>query len=135
MELIDQEIEAYLTHLAVDRQVAASTQNQALSALVFLFNKMLIKRFKVEALRAKNSERLPLVLSKDEVRQVLNHISDPLLKLMSGLVYEAGLRVMEVCRLRVQDIDSRVGCGFLMRWLSNTPRPVVSLVGNIYSRE
>jgi integron integrase len=105
MELTDTEIEEYLTLLAVERRVAASTQNQALSALAFLFGKVLDRPFKVDALRAKRPERLPLVLSKEEVRKVLAGITDPVLGLLAGLMYGAGLRVMEACRLRVKDID------------------------------
>jgi integron integrase len=100
------EVTKFLTSLADDGQVAASTQNQALSALLFLYKDVL----EVELpwldgiVRARRPERLPVVLSRDEVRalfQRLNGVS----RLMASLLYGAGLRVLECCRLRVQDID------------------------------
>ena len=99
------EVEAFLTHLAADRQLAASTQNQAFSAVLFLYQKVLqIELPKVEFLRAKRPERLPVVLSVDEVRAVLGGMAGTprlLAERMSG----SGLRVLECCRLRVKDID------------------------------
>jgi integron integrase len=104
-DLPDRAVENYLTYLAVERTVAASTQNQAFSALQFLYEKVLERKIKLDAVRAKRPERLPLVLSKDEVRCVMACISDPTIALLGGLMYGAGLRVMEACRLRVKDID------------------------------
>ena len=99
------EIEAFLTHLAVDGQVAASTQNQAFSAILFLYQKVLeIKLPSLHALRAKRPTRLPVVLSVDEVRAVLGEI-DGIDKLMVELLYGSGLRILECCRLRVKDVD------------------------------
>ena len=99
------EIEAFLGHLAVEKQVAASTQNQAFSAILFLYQKVLeIDLPRVDALRAKRPERLPVVLSVDEVRAVLDRI-DGVERLQAELLYGAGLRLLECCRLRVKDID------------------------------
>lgn len=99
------EISDYLTHLAVQRRVAASTQNQAFSALLFLYTRVLKIEIRVDAVRAQQPERLPVVLSIDEVRRILDQISDPAVALMAGLMYGAGLRLMEACRLRVKDVD------------------------------
>ena len=104
-ELGNAEIESYLTHLAVERRVASSTQNQALSAILFLYSKVLLREIKIDAVRAKSPERLPLVLSIGEVRRILEKIPEGPVSVMAGLMYGAGLRVMEACRLRVKDID------------------------------
>jgi len=99
-------IKEYLGYLAVRRGVSASTQNQALNALVFLFGKVLKKEpgdFG-EFTRARNPVRLPVVLSKNEVAQLLGTLSGTH-ALMVGLLYGCGLRVMECVRLRVKDID------------------------------
>jgi integron integrase len=105
-EMGSAEIEAFLTHLAVDEDVAASTQNQAYSALLFLFREVLQKEFSFppQALRAKKPKRLPTVLTRDEVQQVFAHLSG-LYLLMARLLYGSGLRLMECLRLRVKDID------------------------------
>ena len=99
------EVEAFLTHLAVNENVAASTQNQALSALLFLYREVLKKDpGPIDALRAKKPKRLPTVLTKDEVRRVLDHLSSTH-QLMARLLYGSGLRLMECLRLRVKDLD------------------------------
>lgn len=100
------EIEAFLTHLAKDEHVSASTQNQALNALLFLYRNVLQIDIPVplHALRAKRSEHLPTVLSKDEVARVLAGMHG-LHQLMGKLLYGCGLRLMECLRLRVKDID------------------------------
>jgi integron integrase len=88
--------------------VAASTQNQALNALVFLYHQVLeIDLGRVDAVRAKRPQRLPVVMSRPEVRQVLAAISgaEGLYVLMSELEYGSGLRVLESCRVRVHDLD------------------------------
>ncbi len=95
----------YLIHLAVERHVAGSTQNQAFSALLFLFRKVLKMELKVDAIRAKRGERMPVVLSVDEVRRVLEELPYGSVRLMGGLMYGSGLRLMECCRLRIKDID------------------------------
>ncbi|MEO8497499.1 MAG: integron integrase [Planctomycetota bacterium] len=104
-EMTDAEINQFLTHLAVERKVAASTQNQAFSALLFLYKQVLKKEIKVDAVRAKKPERVPVVLSMDEVRRVLAELPSGPLWLIGGLAYGAGMRLMECCRLRVKDVD------------------------------
>jgi site-specific recombinase XerD len=104
-EMGNAEINDYLTYLAVERKVASSTQNQALAALLFLYRKVLEREIKLDAARAKGSQRLPVVLSVDEVRRVLQEVPQGPKRLMAGLMYGAGLRLMEACRLRVKDFD------------------------------
>ncbi|WP_227370275.1 integron integrase [Halomonas sp. M20] len=100
------EVKAFLEHLAVERRVAAATQNQALNALVFLYRQILEQPLGDigEFSRAKRPRRLPVVLSHEEVTRVLCHLSGPMY-LMSALMYGSGLRLLETCRLRVRDID------------------------------
>ena len=104
-ELSDADINAFLSHLAVEGNVAASTQNQALSAILFLFKKVLRRDVTIDAVRAQRPERVPVVLSVEEVRQVLAQLPAGPMELIGGLAYGAGLRLMECCRLRVKDID------------------------------
>ncbi len=105
-ELGEKDISDFLSHLAIHKNVAASTQNQALSALAFLYHDVLnipmgiIKDFQ----RAKQPKRLPTVLTKDEVRSIIS-LLDGSHWLMGNLLYGAGLRLMECIRLRVKDID------------------------------
>jgi integron integrase len=96
----------FLTELAVAGRVSASTQNQALCAILFLFEHVLGRKLALieGVVRAKRTERLPVVLSKDEVRQVLSHIRG-VPRLMALLLYGSGLRLLECCRLRVKDLD------------------------------
>jgi len=105
-EMGSPEIEAFLTHLAVEGHVAASTQNQALAALLFLYRDVLRQELAdpINAMRAKESQHLPAVLTKDEVKQVIAHLSGTH-QLMARLLYGAGLRLLECLRLRVKDID------------------------------
>lgn len=100
------EIEQYLTHLATKRHVSASTQNQALAAILFLYQRVLdIKLPRVEeVVRAKKPETLPVVLSVEEVRLLLDKM-DGTMGLIVKLLYGTGMRVMEMLRLRIQDID------------------------------
>lgn len=100
------EVEAFLTHLAVEGNVSASTQNQALSALLFLYREVLGVELPWldNVVRAKKPQRLPSVLSRAEVAQVLERM-DGVYGLMARLLYGTGMRLMECCRLRVKDID------------------------------
>jgi integron integrase len=100
------EIEEFLTHLAVDKNVAASTQNQALSAILFLYQEVLHKDLDrpLDAVRAKKPKRLPTVLTKEEVQQVLAAMSGNY-QLIAKLLYGSGLRLIECLRLRVKDVD------------------------------
>src|SRR5947207_10403694 len=105
-EMAEEEVAQFLTHLARDLNVAASTQNQALSALLFLYKEVLKHEIgwleKVE--RAKKPPKLPVVLSRGEVKQIFAHLHG-MPKLMAGLLYGSGLRLMECVRLRVKDVD------------------------------
>jgi integron integrase len=100
------EVEAFLTDLAVQQHVAASTQNQALSALLFLYTEVLQQPLAgpVHAVRAKQPQRLPTVLTREEVRRVLDALAG-VHQLMAKLLYGSGLRLMECVRLRVKDVD------------------------------
>src|SRR5271169_4034531 len=100
------EINAFLSSLATEGHVAASTQNQALSALLFLYRHILEKPFpEMTALvRARRPSRLPVVLTREEVRRVLSRLGgEP--RLVATLLYGSGLRLMEALRLRVKDLD------------------------------
>jgi integron integrase len=102
------EIELFLTDLAVHGHVAASTQNQAFHALLFLYQQVLgIELPRLDALRARRPKRLPAVLSPEEVRLFLDAVegADGLYRLMARLLYGAGLRRQECCQLRVHDLD------------------------------
>ena len=105
IELGSTAVNEFLTYLAVERHVAASTQNQALSALLFLYVKVLQSEIKIDAARAKRSSRLPVVLSPAEVAKILDAVQPRPKRLMCCLMYGGGLRLMEACRLRVKDID------------------------------
>lgn len=100
------EIRAYLSYLAIGRKVAASTQNVALSALLFLYKQVLkIELPYIDNIeRAKRPERIPVVFSRDEVRRILSHL-DGINHLVVSLLYGTGMRLMEGLRLRVKDID------------------------------
>lgn len=101
------ELEAFLNHLALDRRVAASTQNQALNAILFLYRKVLRDDqldLTVNAVRAKRRKRMPTVLSKVELDKLLSCLRGKN-KLRAQLLYGSGLRLMECLRLRVKDID------------------------------
>jgi integron integrase len=100
------EVSEFLTHLAVERTVAASTQNQALAALLFLYGDVLkqpLHRLN-EVARAKRPEKLPVVLSRDEVHTLLNQLTGTHW-LVASLLYGSGLRLLEALRLRVKDLD------------------------------
>jgi len=101
------EVEAFLTHLAVVRAVSASTQSQALSALLFLYKNVLDINLPwlADVTRAKKATRLPTVLSGSEVQRLLAEVADPELALIVGLLYGAGLRLSEALNLRIKDID------------------------------
>jgi integron integrase len=105
-EMAETEVTSFLTSLARDGNVAASTQNQALSALLFLYKEVLKQQIgwldSVE--RAKKPARLPVVLTRDEVHKLFEHLHGTH-RLMAGLLYGSGLRLMECVRLRVKDVD------------------------------
>jgi len=99
------EIADFLTHLAVERKVSASTQNQALNALVFLYRKvLLIPLDNFDFKRAKIGKRLPVVLSRDETHRVISNLRGEF-QLMASILYGGGLRLTECLNLRVKDVD------------------------------
>ncbi len=102
----DAEVVAYLTHLAVNRHVAGNTQNQALNALVFLYKNVLANPLGdiSAAARAKRPKKLPVVLSREEVKAVLIRLTGAH-QLIGAVLYGSGLRLMECLRLRVKDVD------------------------------
>ncbi|MBK8726005.1 MAG: integron integrase [Holophagaceae bacterium] len=101
-----EEVEAFLTHLAVERSVSASTQNQAKAALLFLYREVLKIELPwlKELIQAKRSERLPVVLTPGEVRAVLDQM-DGQMGLVASLLYGTGMRLLEGLRLRVKDVE------------------------------
>jgi integron integrase len=105
-DLSSAHVEAFLTHLAVDLQVAASTQNQAQSALLFLYREVLAHELPLldGVRRAKMPVRLPVVLTREEVARVLDALHGPH-RLFGKLLYGTGLRSMEAARLRIKDVD------------------------------
>jgi integron integrase len=105
-ELGAAEITTFLTHLAVDMKVSASTQNQALQALLFLYRHVLGIElpFINEIVRASRPRRLPVVLTRDEIRRVLQQLQGSS-RLVVGLLYGGGLRLNEALGLRVKDLD------------------------------
>lgn len=109
-EMGKNEIAAFLTHLAVQKDVSASTQNQALSAILFLYKKVLnIEPDWIEGVvRAKRPKRLPVVLKRDVVMKLLNQLSGTQ-KLLAFLIYGSGLRLMEAAHLRIKDVDFDYG--------------------------
>src|SRR5262249_36256075 len=101
-------VSRFLTHLAVEGHVAVSTQMQALNALVFLYKRVLeMELGRVDHVRAPRPARLPVVLSRAEVKAVLDAVQggNGLFAIMIELLYGSGLRLMECCRLRVKDVD------------------------------
>jgi integron integrase len=104
-ELDAEAVRLFLTHLAVNERVSASTQNQAFNALLFLYRQVLRMEFNIQGVeRARHSRRLPVVLTKAEANAVINQLQGAE-QLIVALLYGAGLRIMEAVRLRVKDID------------------------------
>lgn len=106
LEMGQREMSEFLTSLVSTRNVAASTQNQALSALLFLYREVLQQEmdWNGDFVRARKSERLPVVFTRSEARAVLSHLTGSRW-LMAALMYGSGLRLMECLRLRVKDIE------------------------------
>jgi site-specific recombinase XerD len=150
------EITQFLTSLAVEGNVAASTQNQALSALLFLYRHVLEQELPWldGVVRAKRAARLPVVLTREEVRAILRQLQGPP-RLMAILLYGAGLRLLECAHLRVKDVDfaanqivvragkgdrrrsmrrtssaARAGWSCPGRWRASTPTPAASGAGS-----
>lgn len=106
MEISAEDAKAFLTYLAVERSVSASTQNQAFNALLFLYTKVLDLEYSGlrDVPRPQRRPRIPVVLSRDEVSRLLARLTPPF-DLLGGLMYGCGLRLFEAVGLRVQDID------------------------------
>lgn len=106
MDLGFQDVEAFLTSLAVERDVAASTQGQALASLLFLYKVVLGVKLPWldEIVHARRPKRLPTVLTEDEVRRLLAQ-ADGQPRLVMAILYGGGLRLLEACRLRIKDVD------------------------------
>ncbi|MHC4879467.1 MAG: integron integrase [Planctomycetota bacterium] len=103
-EVAPSQVKEFLTHLAVEGKVSASTQNQALSALIFLFREIAERELPpLDAVRASRPQRLPVVLSSQEVRRLLSQLSGTNL-LIAQLLYGSGMRLMECLRLRIKDV-------------------------------
>lgn len=108
LELGTSDVNAFLSWLATDRQVAAATQNLALNAIVFLYARVLEQPLGEigDVVRVKRPPRLPTVLTHQEAMSIIEHLGQPY-RLLASLMYGAGLRVVESSRLRVKDIDFR----------------------------
>jgi integron integrase len=102
----EREINEFLTHIAVNGNIAANTQNQALNAIVFFYKEVLKKKIGDigDVPRAKKHKRIPVVFTKEEAKKVIGQL-DGTNKLMASLLYGSGLRLKECLRLRVKDID------------------------------
>ncbi len=101
------EIEAFLTHLAVDKKVSPSTQNQAFSAILFLYREVLgidMRDENIQALRAQERKHIPVVLTREEIKSVLENLCN-IYEVIVSLMYGCGLRMSEVLNLRIKDID------------------------------
>ncbi len=106
-EMGGEEIREFLSHLAIEGDVAASTQNQALSALLFLYRNVLGKELPatLDAVRAKRPQRVPTVFTRAEVQAILGEMKG-VPRLVASLLYGSGLRLLECLRLRVKDVDA-----------------------------
>jgi len=107
IEMAKPEIEAFLTHLAVEKKVSPSTQNQAFSAILFLYKEVLgidMSSWNIQALRAQERKHIPQVLTKDEVKSVIDNLTGTY-QLIVYLMYGCGLRMSEVLNIRIKDID------------------------------
>src|SRR5215467_10812184 len=104
-ELDAEAVRAFLTHLAVNDRVSASTQNQAFNALLFLYRQVLNTKFDITGVeRARHTRSLPVVFTKAEATAIVSRMRGAR-RLIAGLLYGSGLRIMEAVRLRVKDID------------------------------
>jgi hypothetical protein len=126
LSLGKEELTEFLSHLATERHVSASTQNQALAALLFLYRKVLELDvpWLDQVIRAKPSRHLPVVMSRSEVRQVLGAMNGTP-HLMAEMLYGAGLRLLECARLRVKDVDLEQRQLTIRQSKSNRDRPAV----------
>ncbi len=137
----EKKIELFLTHLAVDKNIAPATQNQAMNALVFLYKKVLKVSLtgEIDAVRATKKSKIPVVLTRDEVRKVIS-VMEGAPQLIVKILYGSGLRVMEGVRLRLQDIEYSMkqihvhsGKGAKNR-ITTFPASIIPLLENHLSR-
>jgi len=129
--LDESDVAKFLTYLAIHRHVAPNTQNQALSALMFLYRPVLeqpLKEIK-HIQQASGKQKLPIVLDQNEVRQLLANLAYPHW-LLAGLMYGSGLRLMEALRLRVKDLDFKYRAIRVMQGKGRKDR-VVTLPDNL----
>jgi len=126
LKLTDADLKKYLSHLATQKNVAASTQKQALNAIVFFFRKVLGREPEDLSgfMPAKRGQRLPTVLTRDECRRLILAL-DGTAALMARLMYGTGMRLMELLRLRVQDIDFGRGIVIIRSGKGDKDRPTV----------
>ena len=105
--LSEEHIARYLEYLVMKRKVAGSTQSQALNALIFFYKQVLQREMseRIEFPHSKKPRRLPVVLTRDEIKQLFNYLENPTQRLMAKLLYGCGMRLMECVRLRVLDVD------------------------------
>ena len=105
--LTEEHIARYLEHLVLNRKVAGSTQGQALNGLIFFYKQVLQREMneRIEFPHSKKPRRLPVVLTRDEIKQLFSYLSNPTQRLMANLLYGCGMRLMECVRLRVLDVD------------------------------
>lgn len=119
------EVEAFLSHLAMVKHVSASTQNQALHAILFMYKNMVgVELEHIEPLRAKKSEHIPAVLSQEETKKLLARLSG-VYSIIGRLLYGSGMRLMECMRLRVKDVDFDLRTVTLRDTKSNRDRVTV----------
>ena len=107
IEMAKPEIEAFLTYLAVERNVSPTTQNQAFSAILFLYKEVLgidMSNWNIQALRAQERKHIPQVLTKDEVKKVIDNLTGTY-QLIVYLMYGCGLRMSEALNIRIKDVD------------------------------
>lgn len=106
-DVCDSDIKDYLLYLADEKQSATSTLNQAINTLKFYYGAMLKRRFVYDVKRPRKDRKLPVVLSNEEVANILSSVDNIKHRALLMLVYSAGLRVGEVVRLKPEDIDSK----------------------------
>jgi integron integrase len=126
LEFTAEQVKAYLEHLAVERGVSASTQNQAFSAILFLFRRVLRRELGElgDTLRAHRVRRLPVVLGRDEVNRLLG-ATEGTMGLMMRLLYGTGMRLMECLRLRVKEVDFERNALMIVAGKGNKDRAVM----------
>ncbi len=103
--IVQDDVTCFLNHLAADRNAAASTLNCVTNALRFYYGNVLKKKFIYEIPRAKKDKKLPVVLSKEEVKRLINAAHNEKHRLILSIAYSAGLRVSEIVNLKISDID------------------------------